>query len=127
MKVKIQVSFINEIKWTEDIDFQSAESMAAWIDYRATEGWGYSPIFHSEAAAGEFGFEEMADGSWVWFQPMRDDRGRICGEYPALEAMIEELAERVAKAPRRPQDASKVSRGVMVLLEQRRRLLEAKK
>ena len=91
MKVKIQVSFINEIKWTEDIDFQSAESMAAWIDYRATgDGWGFFPVFHSEADALEFGFEEMADGSWVSIRPMRDDRGRICGEYPALLAMIEE-------------------------------------
>ena len=43
------------------------------------------------------------------------------------EMSFEELAEWLAKAPRRVQDASKVSRGVMVLLEQRRRLLEARK
>ena len=43
------------------------------------------------------------------------------------EMSLEEREEWLAKAPRRVQDASKVSEGVMMLLEQRRRLLEAKK
>ena len=33
------------------------------------------------------------------------------------EMSFEELAERVAKAPRRPQDASKLSEGVKTLVE----------
>ena len=37
----------------------------------------------------------------------------------------EELAEWVAKAPRRVQDESKLSEGVSMLLAERRRLLEA--
>ena len=43
------------------------------------------------------------------------------------EMSLEEREEWVAKATRKPQDASKVSEGVMMLLAQRRRLLEAKK
>jgi hypothetical protein len=91
MKVKIQVSFINELKWMEDIDFKSAESMAAWIDYRETgDGWGYFPIFHSEADAKQFGFEQMTGGEWALFMPMYTDCGRVCGEYIATMADVEE-------------------------------------
>ena len=43
------------------------------------------------------------------------------------EMSLEEREEWLAKAPRRVQDASKVSEGVRTLLEQRRRLLEARK
>ena len=43
------------------------------------------------------------------------------------EMSFEELAEWVAKAPRRVQDESKLSGGVSMLLAERRRLLEAEK
>ena len=43
------------------------------------------------------------------------------------EMSLEEREEWLAKAPRRVQDASKVSEGVRTLLEQHRRLLEARK
>ena len=91
MKVKIQVSFINEIKWTEDLDFQSAESMAAWIDYREIgDGWGYFPVFHSVADAKQFGFEELINSSWALFKPLKDPNGRIVSESLALLADVEE-------------------------------------
>ena len=41
------------------------------------------------------------------------------------EMSLEEREEWLGKATRKPQDASKVSEGVMMLLEQHRRLLEA--
>ena len=47
--------------------------------------------------------------------------------YRLYEMSLEEREEWLGKATRRPQDASKVSEGVMMLLAQRRRLLEAKK
>ena len=43
------------------------------------------------------------------------------------EMSLEEREEWLGKATRKPQDASKVSEGVMMLLEQGRRLLEANK
>ena len=43
------------------------------------------------------------------------------------ELSFEEREEWLGRATRKPQDESKLSEGVMMLLEQRRRLLEAKK
>lgn len=93
MRVRIEVIFINELQWKEEVDFQSPESMEAWIDYRSQEGWSYLPVFRTEADAKRFGFGELVGGGWAWFRPVFYPNGRVHYYEPALMALVDEEAK----------------------------------